>query len=216
MRAGHVVDLPAPRIRGAGRATDLWFNATENLQRIRDAGAADAVYPIHADARALPFGADFFDAIVSLDSFFYYGTDDLYLDYVARFVKPDGAIGIAGAGLIREFDAVVPAHLEAWWRMDRPLCLHSAGWWRRHWERTGVLDVTVADSLPDGWQCWRDWLRFVSPQNTTEIGTLETDRGTCLGYVRAVGRRRRGIALPEPIVSVPTQYEQRPLLRAGL
>ena len=36
-------------------AADLWFSPSENLQRIRDAGAEDGVFPIHADARALPF-----------------------------------------------------------------------------------------------------------------------------------------------------------------
>src|SRR4026207_254899 len=36
-------------------AVDLWISASENLQRIRDAGVADAVFPIHADARSLPF-----------------------------------------------------------------------------------------------------------------------------------------------------------------
>src|SRR3954454_2001280 len=85
-------------------ATDLWFSASENLRRIRDAGVADGVFPIHADARALPFAADFFDAVVSIDSFFYSGTDDLFLNYLARFVKPGGPVGIAGAGLVREFD----------------------------------------------------------------------------------------------------------------
>ena len=49
----------------------------------------------------LPFADDFFDAIVSIDSFFYYGTDDHYLNYLARFVKPDGPIAIAGAGLMQ-------------------------------------------------------------------------------------------------------------------
>jgi len=77
-------------------ATDLWFSAAENGQRIRDAGVEDSVFPVHADARSLPFTDEFFDVIVSLDSFYYYGTDDLYLNYLARFVKPGGAIGIAG------------------------------------------------------------------------------------------------------------------------
>ena len=91
-------------------ATDLWFSASENLQRIRDAGVEDGVFPIHADARSLPFAAEFFDAIVSIDSFFYYGTDDLYLNYLARFVKPGGPVGIAGAGLVQEIDGPVPEH----------------------------------------------------------------------------------------------------------
>src|SRR5829696_8574751 len=67
-------------------ATDLWFSASENLRRIRDAGVEDGVFPIHADARSLPFAAGFFDAIVAIDSFIYYGTEDLYLSNVARFV----------------------------------------------------------------------------------------------------------------------------------
>jgi Methyltransferase domain len=39
-------------------ATDLWFNASENLRRIRDAGIVDGVFPIHTDARSLPFGSE--------------------------------------------------------------------------------------------------------------------------------------------------------------
>ena len=99
-------------------ATDLWFSASENIQRIRDAGVEDGVFPIHADARSLPFADEFFDAIVSIDSFFYYGTDDLYLNYLARFVKPDGPVGIAGAGFVREIDDPVPDHLREWWTQD--------------------------------------------------------------------------------------------------
>src|SRR5207302_7529296 len=76
-------------------ATDLWFSAAENIQRIRDAGALDGVFPLHADARALPFAPDFFDAVVGIDSFYYFGTDDLYLNYLAHFVKPDGRVVIA-------------------------------------------------------------------------------------------------------------------------
>jgi cyclopropane fatty-acyl-phospholipid synthase-like methyltransferase len=96
-------------------ATDLWFSASENRQRILDAEVDDGVYPIHADARSPPLATDFFDAIVSIDSFPYYGTDEHYLNYLARFVKPGGSIGIAGAGLMRELDGPIPDSLKAWW-----------------------------------------------------------------------------------------------------
>ena len=78
-------------------ATDLWFNPSNNLQRVVDAGVDDGVFPIHADARSLPFATEFFDAIVSIDSFVYYGTDDLYLNYLARFLKPGGVAGHRGS-----------------------------------------------------------------------------------------------------------------------
>jgi len=193
-------------------ATDLWFSASNNLQRARDAQVDDGVFPIHADARALPFATEFFDAIVSIDSFPYYGTDDLYLNYLARFVKPGGAIGVAGAGLTQEIEGDVPTHLRAWWEPGLS-CLHSAAWWRRHWARTGIVDVSVADTLPDGWQMWIDWQKVVAPDNAVELQALEADRGNYLGYVRVVARRRADARLDEPIVSVPSDYAKRPLLR---
>ncbi|MGI9076938.1 MAG: SAM-dependent methyltransferase [Gemmatimonadaceae bacterium] len=195
-------------------ATDLGCSASERLQRIRDAGVEDSVFPIHADARALPFAAEFFDAIVSIDSFPYYGTDDLYLNYLARFVKPGGPVGVAGAGLVREIEGPLPAHLREWWTHDL-WCLHSAAWWRRHWERTGIMELDVADTLPEGWRLWLDWLRAIAPDNQVEIQALEADRGSYLGYVRLVGRRRADAELEEPIVSVPEQYAKRPLLRGS-
>jgi SAM-dependent methyltransferase len=193
-------------------ATDLWFSASENLQRIRDAGVEDGVYPIHAEARSLPFADDFFDAIVSIDSFPYYGTDDHYLNYLARFVKAGGAIGIAGAGLMREMEGPVPDSLTAWWEPGM-YCLHSAAWWHWHWERTGILDVELADCMPQGWQFWLQWQKVVAPENLIEIRAVESDGGSYLGYVRAVGRRRLDAKLDDVIQSIPAEYNAQPLLR---
>ena len=201
-------------------ATDLWFSASENIQRIRDADAEDGVYPLHADARSLPFAPDFFDAIVCVDSFPYFGTDDLYLNYLAQFVKPGGALGIVGAGLVQEIEGHVPDHLEEWWTQDL-WGLHSSGWWRRHWERTGIVDIVVADTMPDGWRLWLDWHRAVAPDNATEIKVIEEDEGRYLGYVRLVGRRRSEAKLeeycwPDTMRSFPAQYTQKPLLRSQI
>jgi SAM-dependent methyltransferase len=194
-------------------ATDLWFSASENIERVHDAGVAEGVFPIHADARSLPFASDYFDAIVCIDSFIYYGTDDLYLNYLARFVKPGGQIGIAGAGLTREIEGTVPESLREWWSPEL-WCLHSASWWRRHWERTGIMRIELADTMPDGWQRWLDWHRMVCPDNTTEIMAVEADGGDNLAYVRLIGRRNPEARLEEPIVSIPKQYTKTPLLRS--
>lgn len=196
-------------------ATDLWFSPTENLRRVRDAGVADGVFPLRADARALPFADEFFDAIVSVDSFMYYGTDDLYMNALARLVKPGGQIGIAQVGLAEEFDGDVPEHLREWWDQDRPGFFHTAAWWRRHWDKSGVVNVESADRLTDGWQYWRGWLRVVAPQNTVEIAAVEADAGRNLGFARVVGRRRADAVIPDPVVSIPTQYELKPLRREG-
>lgn len=192
-------------------ATDLWFSASENLQRIRDASAEKGVFPIHADARALPYADEFFDAAISIDSFPYYGTDDLYLSYLARFVKVGGQIAIAGAGFMKEIIEGPPPHLREWWTHDL-CCIHSASWWREHWAKTAIVDVQVSDSMPDGWRFWLKWHKTVCPENEVEIRAVEADRGEYLGYVRTVGRRSSQ-ALAEPITTLPTEYKRKPLLR---
>lgn len=195
-------------------ATDLWCNPTENLLRVRDAGVESGVFPIHSNARSLPFANGFFDAIVSIDSYFYYGTDDQFLNEIARFVKPGGQIGIAQAAILQELDAGIPEHLQGWWSQDQPWILHSAPWWRRHLAKTGVLDIETADSLEDGWRYWQAWMKAIAPQNAVELTAIEEDQGRNFGYVRVVGRRRPDAELQEPILSVPTEYTAQPLLRA--
>jgi cyclopropane fatty-acyl-phospholipid synthase-like methyltransferase len=195
-------------------ATDLWFSPSENLQRLRDANVAEQVFPIHADARQLPFAAEFFDAIVSIDAFPYFGTDDHYLNYLARFVKPGGMIAIALAGFVEEFDGDGPPHLAEWLNAEPALrSMHSAAWWRRHWERTGIVDVELADSMPNGWKLWLEWIKNIAPDNRLEVESLEADGGRHLTYNRAVCRRRQHARLDEPLVSIPANYSRRPLLR---
>jgi SAM-dependent methyltransferase len=190
-------------------ATDLWFSATERLERIRDAGVEDGVFPISADARSLPFATGFFDAIVSIDAFPYWGTDDLYASYITRFLKPGGQIGIAGAGLAREIEGPVPEPLRQWWEPSMS-CLHSAAWWSQHWERSAVLDVELADTMPDGWQLWLDWQRATSPDNRVEIHAVEADGGRSLAYVRVVARRQAHAKLDEEDVPSSVELRWRP------
>jgi cyclopropane fatty-acyl-phospholipid synthase-like methyltransferase len=193
-------------------ATDLWFSPTENLRRIRDSDMERNVFPIRANARSLPFGAEFFDAILSADSFYYYGTDDLYLSCLARFLRPGGYLGIVGAGLTKEVDGPVPEHLQKWWTPDLN-GFHSADWWKRHWTRSGMVAVELSDTMPEGWRVWLDWQRVIAPHNQVEIAALEADQGNYLGYVRTVARRRQGVDLAEPLESVTTQYAKESLLR---
>ena len=209
----RATDIAAPAARRT--TSSCKQNALVLFEILHDPGQAARLGPISARfaVRSLPFAAEFFDAIVCIDSYIYFGTDDLYLNYLARFVKPGGPVGIAGEGLVQEIEGSLPEHLREWWTQDL-WCLHSVAWWRRHWERTGIMEIELADTLPDGWQRWLDWQRAVAPDNEAEIQALEADRGRCLGYVRLVGRRHGPAKLADHVVSVPTQYTKKPLLRS--
>ncbi|MFF5176387.1 SAM-dependent methyltransferase [Micromonospora sp. NPDC000089] len=193
-------------------ATDLWFGADDRQSRVRDAGLDGQVFSIHADARSLPFPRDFFDAVVSIDSYVYYGTDDLYLSYLMRLVKPGGVIGVAGAGLVQEIGVDVPEHLRLWWEPSLA-CLHPPLWWRQHWQRSGLVDVQSVGNMADGWLRWLDWQYAIAPDNITEIEALKADAGRYLGYVRATAVRNN-VLIDDPIEHIPTEYARVPLLRA--
>jgi cyclopropane fatty-acyl-phospholipid synthase-like methyltransferase len=62
-------------------------------------------FPIHAEAHDLLYAKGFFDAITCIDSYIYFGTDDMYLSYFSQFVKPGGQIGIVFPGWTKEFKA---------------------------------------------------------------------------------------------------------------
>jgi SAM-dependent methyltransferase len=180
-------------------ATDLWIKASENWQRIREAGCADTVFPIHAEAHSLPFAEEFFDAVVSMDSYHYYGTDDLYLISFAKLVKPGGRIGIAVPGLVKDFEAGVPEHLarkrpdgSSFWAED---CwsFHTVEWWRHFWNRSSLVEVELADLMPEGGRIWLDWERILAETGANifppDDDVLEADAGRYMGFVRMVARR---------------------------
>ncbi|WP_171112777.1 MULTISPECIES: methyltransferase domain-containing protein [Streptomyces] len=179
-------------------AADLWIKPDENAERLAAAGVADRVLPVHAEAHDLPFGEGTFDAIVSIDAYQYFGTDDLYLPTLMRLVKPGGRIGVVVPALRDEPDGTEPPeHLKPWWEPDF-WCFHSADWWRRHWTRGGAVEVESADWLNDGWRDWLLWCDVVAEESPEEfhrtmsrrVGEmLRVDEGRALGFVRLVGQR---------------------------
>jgi hypothetical protein len=114
--------------------------------------------------------------------------------------------------MLQEIEGEIPEHLRAWWD---PSCwaLHSPPWWRRHWEKTGFVDVERAEPMPDGWQRWLDWQRVICPDNAVELKAVEEDAGRYFGYLRLVARRRPDVSIDGPITNVPTEYTKTPLLR---
>jgi SAM-dependent methyltransferase len=172
-------------------AADLWVDPTENQRRVREAGVEDLVLPIRLDAHDLPFGDQSYDCILSIDAYHYFGTDDLYLSRCVRLLRPEGRIGIVVPGLVTELEEL-PGHLRPYWDPD---CwsLHSPEWWKRHWERSGRVEVEQANLLPNGWTEWLLWLEVCLEigvdKELTELRMLREDAGRNLGFSRIVARK---------------------------
>lgn len=168
-------------------AVDLQVSPTDNLKRVEEAGAGDLVFPLKADARSLPFGRGFFDAAVSINAYWIFGTDDFYAPrYFAPLLKPGAQVGLISPGLLREYEGEIPAHVKPYWT-EHVIAYHSPGWWKRHLERCGLFQVILSDGLDegDGVKVWQRWAKAIAGGDTL----IENDHGDNISFVRTVLRR---------------------------
>jgi cyclopropane fatty-acyl-phospholipid synthase-like methyltransferase len=193
-------------------ATDLWIDVSENQKRISEYGLENQIIPIKAEAHALPFAKNFFDVIIAVDSYGYFGTDDLYLSYITGFLKPRGIIAAALPGLMKDFDNFqVPEHLtekqkngNVFWEPDC-FTFHTRGWWFSHWMKTALVEVEINDTLKDGYKYWAQQEKALELAELdifpSDEETILKDAGRYIGFIRIVARKNKdesGESMPHP------------------
>ncbi len=176
-------------------ATDLWIDSAQREEVFRDADVTDTVHAVDADVRSLPFEEGFFDVVVSIDAWEYFGTDDHLLPRLLRVLKPDGLIGMATPAMrrdARELDAI-PAHIQAvvgW----EALAWHSEARWEQQWRLGGLVKAIEARLQPDGWSDWLRWERALFANG--EVGSqapiemLEADGEELLSFAIVSAAKR--------------------------
>lgn len=173
-------------------AVDEAIPATENLARIEEAHVADKVFPLQADARALPFPEEYFDAIIVVDSYIYFGTDEKYLPYICRFLKPGGQIGIVDVCFTREIETLdqVPGFLRRDYR-HYWYFIHSVNWWQKLWEKTGLVEIECAEELPAKDFIREEYVRYFQskPRKDAFARALNKDKNKLISFFRLIGRR---------------------------
>ena len=142
-------------------AFDLWIPATENYRRIKDNGLEDRIIPIHGDAMDMPFAQEYFDAIVSVDSYHYFGCKEgVFAEKILPFVKKDGYVMIAVPGLKEEPQGELKEIFETWAEGDDSLLFKTAAWWEEllNKECGSACEVSAkeAECFDIAWQEWFD------------------------------------------------------------
>ena len=184
-------------------ANDLWISASENWQRVKEAGLGNRVFPIHANVHDLPYPRGFFDAVISIDAFHYFGTDEMFLSQFLPFLAPGGQIGIVVPGLAREFEGgKVPSYFlhshngEApFWDPSQCWSIRTASWWEDHWAKTGLLEIESAGMVTDGSALWLQWAQALRAWGKNPLGdewpVLNADEGRYLGFVQMVAHTKK-------------------------
>ncbi len=177
-------------------AVDKNFSPSENYVRVKEARCAENVFPLKADARYLPFPRDFFDAVISVDAYSYFGMDERYPSYLASFLKKGGIIAIMDGCFTREFNNIkeVPEHIVPIYndKEDPWYPVHSVEWWRNFLEKSGEIKVLNAEIIPETEAIWKKYRQNCSEIKSEQklIKALEKDRGQNLALLRLKAEKK--------------------------
>lgn len=154
-------------------------------------GLQDKVIPIHADAHSLPFAEGFFDIVLSVDSYHYFGTSDSYLySSFAPLVKKGGQLAIAVPGLTEEFDNGVPEEFKPFWCPEMNT-FHSHKWWGNLWERSGIVEIKESKNLTCHRKAWESWLNSGNKYAKEDIPFFQADINNRLAIVAVVATKKK-------------------------
>lgn len=173
-------------------ALDLWISATENYQRIRDNHLEDRIIPIHGDAMDMPFAHDYFDAIVSVDAYHYFGCKEgVFAEKILPFVKPGGHVMIAVPGLREAPKGELRELFETWAEGDDAQLFRTAEWWENllREECGEQCDIAVREA-----ECfdvaWREWFESGHEYGLRDREFLEKGLDQILNFVLIYVRKR--------------------------
>jgi cyclopropane fatty-acyl-phospholipid synthase-like methyltransferase len=174
-------------------ATDLWISATDNYQRFMGFGLENQIIPVHADALSLPYAEQYFDAVISVDAYQYFGANEHYLDlHLAPLVKDGGIIAIAMPGLKMELTEVKSAEMQSFLSLDGDdPHWHTCEWWRRLWEQSPNVFVESVREMNCFSQAWNEWLQCDNDYPRENLELLRADDGKYMNFVSIIASKKK-------------------------
>ena len=173
-------------------AADLWSDPEENRRFFREMGLTeDKIIPVKADATDLPFEAEHFDAIVSTDSYNYFGRDPAFLDEkLLPFVKKGGYVYIAIPGMKKDCHDHLPAELLQSWTPEQMDYMHDAAYWRSMVGQSRDAEIIEVSEMESNEEVWADWLRQENPYAIGDRRAMEAGGGKYLNFIKIVLRKK--------------------------
>ena len=173
-------------------AADLWSDPAENSVFFEKMGInSGEVIPVKADAENLPFEKSFFDAVVSIDSYNYFGRDPKYLDEkLLPFVKNGGLIYIAIPGMKKDCHENLPKELLLSWTPEQLEYMHDADYWRKTVSRSVGAEVISVNEMESNDEVWADWLKQENEYAIGDRKAMEAGGGKYLNFISIILRKR--------------------------
>jgi cyclopropane fatty-acyl-phospholipid synthase-like methyltransferase len=170
-------------------AHDLWVSATENYNRFKSFNLDNLIIPVHGDALEMPYADEYFDAVICINAYYYFGMNQCYMDdKLAPLVKKDGIIALAFSGLKKEYDKIPEEFLHSW-ISDNFDTWHSCDWWREFFSKSKMItNVSVAE-MQGFDECWNDWLACENEDARSNRKVMQAGAGKYMNLISIIARR---------------------------
>ena len=173
-------------------ATDLWSDPCENARFFEMMGLCEEqIVPIKADATDLPFEKDFFDAVVSTDSYNYFGRDTHYLDdKLLPFIKSGGYIYITVPGMKKDCHDNLPQELLLSWTPEQLDYIHDIDYWTNIVSACRNAEVISIKEMESNEECWSDWLMQENEYAVGDRKAMYAGGGKYLNFIAIVLQKK--------------------------
>lgn len=173
-------------------AADLWSDPEENRLFFNEMGLTEKqIVPVKADAEALPFDKEFFDAVVSTDSYNYFGRNPDYLDEkLLPFVKKGGYIYIAIPGMKKDCHDHLPKDLLLSWTPEQMEYMHDTAYWKDMVNQCKGAEIITVEEMESNEEVWADWLKQNNEYAVGDRKAMEAGGGKYLNFIKIVLRKK--------------------------
>ncbi|MGN0527870.1 MAG: SAM-dependent methyltransferase [Eubacterium sp.] len=173
-------------------AADLWSEPAENRVFFDEMGLSrEQIIPVKADACHLPFEKEFFDAVVSTDSYNYFGRDEHYLDdKLLPFVKSGGYIYIAIPGMKKDCHDNLPEELLLSWNAEQLDYMHDVDYWTEIVSKSKKAHVISVKEMESNEEVWADWLKQENEYAVGDRKSMEAGGGKYLNFISIVLQKK--------------------------
>ncbi|MBQ7203750.1 MAG: methyltransferase domain-containing protein [Eubacterium sp.] len=173
-------------------ASDLWSEPEDNKKFFDKMGLSDEeIIPVKADAEDLTFDKEFFDAVVSVDSYNYFGRNADYLDSkLLPFVKSGGYIYIAIPGMKKDCHENLPKELLLSWTPEQMDYMHDTEYWRDIVSQSRGAEVITVEEMLSNDEVWADWLKQENEYAIGDRKSMNAGAGKYLNFIKIVLRKK--------------------------
>ncbi len=173
-------------------ATDLWSDSEENRKFFNEMGLTEEeLIPVKMDATDLKYDKEFFDAVVSTDSYNYFGRDENYLDEnLLPFVKKGGYIYIVVPGMKENYHKNYPKELLLSWTPEQLEYIQDIEYWKSIISKSKNSEIVSIHEMESNEECWNDWIKCNNEYAQNDKKAI--DAGACkyLNFIAIILRKK--------------------------